>query len=124
MGNEWAVIHHGVRRACQSVNVPIEYEPTFKRKYVYGTHPDQFIIYYEYQNIKYHRSIMLARIKIKKLLQLGNQPKYYSNFVMLGNESFNGFTKDMVKELIREVHEEQKRKEIRALRAKLEMDGD
>lgn len=91
---------------------------------MYGSHPDQSVTYYVYENVKYVRSVMQSKIKIKNLLKLGNKPKYYSNFVILGNESFNGITRDIVKELIREVVEEQKRKALRDLRAKLELDGD
>lgn len=124
MGNEWILVHRNTRRQNLPINIEIEYEPSAKRKYVYGSHPDQSVTYYIYENVKYARSIMQSKIKIKNLLKLGNKPKYYSNFVMLGNESFNGITRDVVKELIREVIEEQKRKELRELRAKLEMDGD
>lgn len=54
-------------------------------------------------------SIQLERKKdierIKKLLKLGFEPEFYSknNWFKLGGETFNGFTKEQVEEIKKEV---------------------
>ena len=119
MANEWSHIHHAVRRCNQGVATEITYGSDVKRRYVYGSKPDQYVEYYIYQNSKYVQTIYHARRRIKELLKLGNKPKYYSNFVMLADESFNGITPAIVDELKHEVYDEIRRDKLRELKLKL-----
>lgn len=123
MSTEWSYIHHAVRKHGVAVNTEIQYESDAKRRYTYGSKPDQYVTYYVYRNVKYIQTIYHARRRIKELLKLGNKPKYYSNFVMLADESFNGITPAIVDELKHEVYEEIRRDELRKLKLKLD-EGD
>lgn len=122
MGNEWSYIHRAIRKQGIGVNTEIQYESDAKRQYVYGSHPDQRVTYYMYRNVKYLQTIHHARRKIKELLKLGNKPKYYCNFVMIGDETFNGITETIVDELKKEIYVERKREELRKLNQMLEGD--
>ena len=40
---------------------------------------------------------------IKDLLKLGFEPTYYNNWIKLGNQTFNGFRKNNIEELRKEL---------------------
>ena len=112
MSNVWSIVHHATKSGG---GIPIveEYssaDTKVKFNYLFSwcsrTYHGERIGYVEgyiYRNSKVVNSMTQTKNKLRKILVTNPKIEYYSNFVVINDQTFNGVTKEMIKNLIKEI---------------------
>ena len=104
MGSEWSYIHHAVRKENIPLNVEILEEDNPWFKYVYGYGNDEYIRYQKYRNTKYMASLNRDKHKILKLLKQRHIVYFYSNYVIINGQTFNGISREIIDSLVMQLY--------------------
>ena len=104
MGNEWNYIHHAIRKENVSLNVEILEEDNPWFKYIYGYGKDDYIRYQKYRNTKYIASLNRDKHKILKLLKKKHIIYFYSNYVIINGQTFNGISREIIDDLVMQLY--------------------
>lgn len=89
MSSSWAYVHWGCKRRPNGL-LALEEENLEE----------------EYKNCKVVQSMSKTKQKIKKLLLTNKdvEIKYYTNFVIIEGQTFNGITRECIKKMKEELH--------------------
>lgn len=112
MSNVWSIVHHATKSGG---GIPIveEYssaDTKVKFNYLLSSYSRRYIGerigYVEgfvYRNSKVVNSMNKTKHELRKILVTNPKIEYYSNFVVINDQTFNGVTKEMIKNLIKEI---------------------
>ena len=104
MGSEWSYIHHAVRKENIPLNVEILEGDNPWFKYIYGYGNDEYIRYQKYRNTKYMASLNRDKHKILKLLKQRHIVYFYSNYVIINGQTFNGISREIIDSLVMQLY--------------------
>ena len=115
MSNVWSIVHHATKSGG-GISIVEEYSPSFDSRVRFGyllnyatrSYSGERFGYvegYVYRNAKVVNSMNKTKHELRKILVTNPEIKYYSNFVVINDQTFNGVTKDMIKNLIKEIKE-------------------
>ena len=112
MSNVWSIVHHATKSGggipiveeYSSADTKVKFN--YLLSYYSRTYRGERIGYVEgyiYKNAKVVNSMNKTKHELRKILVTNPKIEYYSNFVVINDQTFNGVTKEMIKNLIKEI---------------------